>query len=256
MKHLQILLFMLISFSVAGQVTIRDRHITRQQERMVFKQWNRNQFTPRKGFLGLNPLYWLTWGLHPDYPKKDLRPLGPAGPQTQRLAMAAVMENAVKQARAYSDTLRNTAISEVFNYSGEVSELDPLWQLYYKAEFRDLLEHDGVDHLRGLPLREKQYLVDKGIYSWYAEESQILLERLGAARRVGLDRGSRILAYHHILQDYHKLQASWEMKRNRIRLFLNYAAQSRRTEKILYPSGPFNLTDRQIADKIIRKLKL
>ncbi len=32
---------------------LTDQHIVNQQERMVFKQWDKKKFTPTKGFLGI-----------------------------------------------------------------------------------------------------------------------------------------------------------------------------------------------------------
>ena len=54
-------ILLMLSGYAFSQIPIRDIHIANQQERMVFKQWDKSKFTPSKGFLGLNPLYWLTW---------------------------------------------------------------------------------------------------------------------------------------------------------------------------------------------------
>jgi hypothetical protein len=37
-----------------AQSMVADKSIRYQQERMVFKQWDQNKFTPTSGFLGLN----------------------------------------------------------------------------------------------------------------------------------------------------------------------------------------------------------
>src|SRR5690606_11459700 len=88
-----------------------DKHIVHQQERMVFKQWDRKKFTPTKGFLGLNYQYWLTWAWHPNYPKTDLRPLSAAGRQTQRLLLVAAMKNSQHASKGRAETVRNTGRS-------------------------------------------------------------------------------------------------------------------------------------------------
>ena len=91
MKNLFTVLLLCTVITAKAQKQIRDESIVNQQERMVFKQWDRKKFTPTSGFLGLNPYYWLTWGLHPNYPKTDLRPLAPGGVQSLRLASVTGM---------------------------------------------------------------------------------------------------------------------------------------------------------------------
>lgn len=242
---------------VFAQRPIRDKHITHQQERMVFKQWDKNKFTPTSGFLGLNPDYWLTWGLHPDYKKKDLRPLGPKGPQTQRLALVVAMQNTANAYKLQSDTLRNTAISEAMNYSPLLSDADPLWLVYYRHEFESLIYPKEIDLLTDLPLKEKDYLLRSGVFDWYLEESNNLAERLNGARTTVLDRGSRILAYHRLLAEYRALRATWETKKQNARHFLalmDATDRGRNHSQALLNTG-FR-TDKQIAEDILRKSKL
>jgi len=258
MKSKILITMMLVPVWMAfAQIPIRDRHITNQQERMVFKQWDRRKFTPRKGWLGLNPLYWLTWGLHPDYPKKDLRPLGPKGPQTQRLALVIAMQNTTDTYKLHSDTLRNTAISEAINYSSLFSDLDPLWLLYYRYQLYPLMVAGQVDEFAGLSEKEKSYLLRNGAYGWFLEETGILSERLNAARTTILDRGSRIIAYQRLLTEYRKLYSTWDTKKRNARqmLALNDAASKIRKKE--FPlAGDYSKTDKQIADAILSKSKL
>jgi hypothetical protein len=240
-----------------GQKKINDESIRYQQERMVFKQWDKKKFKPSAGFLGLNPLYWLTWAWHTDYPKHDLRPLGPAGPQTQRLAFAAAMQNTEQAYRLQADTLRNTALTELTNYSGLLSDTDPLWLLYYRHQFGSLLDQQDNKLLDGLGQKEKDYIVGSKALDWYLEESYALAERLNAARTTTLDRGSRILAYQRLLDEYRKLQASWETKKQNARLFLNLSESRDKLKKpAMSLSVPPGRSDIQIADDILRKSKL
>jgi hypothetical protein len=254
--NLILLLVILVNPSLA-QYPIRDVHITNQQERMVFKQWSRSKFTPRKGWLGLNPLYWLTWGLHPDYPKKDLRPLGPIGPQTQRMAMVLAMEDINNSYKLHSDTLKNTAVSEAINYAGFLSEADPLWILYYRYTLFPLVAFDEIDPLAEVPEKEKAYLLRVGSYEWYREEAKSLAERLQAARTITLDRGSRMLTYHRLLGEYRKLSATWETKKQNAKRFLALAeTQKRVRQKEVNLVQGHSRSDRQIADAILSKSKL
>lgn len=239
-----------------AQKKITDKHIIYQQERMVFKQWDRDKFTPKPGFLGLNPEYWITWALHPNYPKSDLRPLGPMGPQTQRLMFAAAMQNTDNLYKLHADTLRNTALSEASNYSSALSFADPLWLMYYRNEFEGLLNQADSDLLTGLSAAERSYLISSGLLDWYRDESHALLERLEIARSTTVDRGSRIMAYHRMLGEYRKLLASWETKKSKAKAFLSI----RSSAKKLSSGSPIDVrggkTDIQIADDILKKSKL
>lgn len=260
MKKLFILSALLVAFSRISfaQMVINDQSVIYQQERMVFKQWNQNDFTPTHGFLWLNPLYWLTWAWYPDYHKTDLRPLGPYGPQTQRLALVAAMQNTDNAYKKQSDTLRNTAISEAVNYSGLLSDADPLWLLYYSKEFKDLLNQNDAQLLNGVSAKVRQYLLTSGTYSWYVGESQSLAQRLNTARSTTLDRGSRILTYYRLLAEYKRLNATWSTKKQQAGLFL---ALNSKMHNIKSTSQQLTIpvtakTDEQIADEIMANSKL
>lgn len=257
-NYMLTILLSFVFFQTFGQRTIRDRHITNQQERMVFKQWDRNKFTPTSGFLGLNPEYWLTWVWHPNYPKKDLRPLGPAGPQTQRLALVAAMQNTANAYKLHSDTLRNTAATEAVNYSAVFSFADPLWQLYYRHEFEPLLNQRDNDLLNGMSTKEREYLLRTGIYDWYRGEAAGIRERLEGAMDATMDRGSRIITYHRLFLEYRKLSTSWEAKRQYARKFLslNEAVLNMRSRSQPIGQNQGYRTDQQIANDILAKSKL
>src|ERR1700749_3419997 len=101
---------MVLSASFAQEV-IKDQAVENQSQRMVFQQWNQNDFYPKAGFLDLNPYYWLVWGLFdPNYHKNDLRPLSATGPQTQRLALVSALNTTDHNYKLHSDKVRNTAL--------------------------------------------------------------------------------------------------------------------------------------------------
>lgn len=232
-----------------------DQHIVNQQERMVFKQWDRNKFTPSRGFLGLNPNYWLTWAWHPSYARTDLRPLSASGPQTQRLLLVAAMKNTEEAYKKQADTLSRTAVSEMIGYSGAVSAIDPLWQLYYQNEFRPLL--DGEDPLAGISADVRIYLMRTGLLDWYSEESLALKERINGLRTTDIERGSRIMGYHRMLAEYRQLVASWEAKKQRAVLYLKLSKVNTNVKIFSQPIAVLpGKTDQQIADAILSKSKL
>ncbi|WP_010599603.1 hypothetical protein, partial [Pedobacter agri] len=191
-----------------------------------------------------------------NYPKTDLRPLGPVGPQTQRLLFAAAMQNSDNSYKVHADTLRNTALSEAVNYSAALSAIDPLWQIYYRKEFEELLNLSDADLLSGLSSGEKKYFVSNGLYDWYLEESKALLERLQLARTTSVDRGSRIMAYHRMLAEYRKLRAGWEMKKSRVKTYLNTKGVAEKLRNSETSSPVTSRSDIQIANDILKKSKL
>lgn len=248
---------MLSLFSAVAQNVKRqtDKHIVHQQERMVHKQWDRKKFTPTSGFLGLNYQYYLTWAWHPNYPKRDLRPLSGTGPQTQRMAMVLAMQNTDKAYKLHADTLRNTAITEATNYSGMLTATDPLWILYYRKEFSELLETQGDNLLQGIPAKEQAYLRNRGLLDWYVQERGELKERLESARNTTLDRGSRILAYHRMLDEYRTLRSSWDAKKRNAARFIalqENANAIRDNDRNSIANGD-SRTDIQIANDVLRK---
>ena len=210
MKSLLIIIILLLVKQVGfAQLAIEDKAMRYQQERMVFKQWDRGKFEPTSGWLGINPYYWLTWGLHPNYPSTDRRPLSSWGPQTQRLGLVGAMNSTSNAYKLEADTLRNTALLEITNYSGAVSAADPLWILYYSKELSAVLEFSDASILAPLPPAVRSKVIAEGLHNWFKNELSILKERINGARNSNMDRSSRILAYHRMLQDYRKLQASW-----------------------------------------------
>lgn len=213
MKNLLVLsLLICMAISAYSQKQIRDESVTNQQERMVFKQWDRGKFTPTSGFLGLNPYYWLTWGLHPNYPKTDLRPLGPFGPQTQRLAEVTGMQQIDRGYELQSDTLGQTSVLQIAGMSGALSATDPLWILYYSRQLKGVTGFDPAELLSTVPQDAREKLITGGNLDWYTHEIGVLGERLEAARTTIMERGVRILSYHRLLAEYRKLSALWADK--------------------------------------------
>ncbi len=234
---------------------VNDKHVRHQQERMVFKQWDRGKFTPKAGFLGLNYQYWLTWGLHPNYPSRDRRPLSGTGFQTQRLALVLAMQQTDNAYKLHADTLRNTALTETVNYTGLVSGADPLWLLYYKKEFAGLLEQGNNDLLAGLPAEVQRYLMDKGIHDWVSEECDHLRERVDAAHTTDMDRGSRIMAYHRMLLEYRQLVARWDTQCSNARQYLALIDRDRRVRQHEAATRPSGRSDVQIARDVLKNVK-
>ncbi|RZJ23749.1 MAG: hypothetical protein EON51_02125 [Acinetobacter sp.] len=210
------LYFLMIVFFIyecaKAQKAIKDQAVVNQQERMVYKQWDDNKFTPTSGWLGLNPNYLLTWWLHPNYPKTDRRPLSSTGPQTQRLGLVTAMSSIDDKYKLEADTLRNSAALEISNQSGLLSDGDPLWILYYARELKPVLENSPISILGPLPINVKAKVVEEGIYDWYKNQLEMLRERIEMARTTTFDRGARILAYHRMLKEYRALYGTWSTR--------------------------------------------
>lgn len=259
MKFLTPLPFILISLlhQCFGQVPSQDKAVRYQQERMVYLQWDQNKFEPKAGFLSLNPYYWLTWGLfHPSYHKTDLRPLSASGPQTQRLALVGAMNTTDNKYKLQSDTVRNTALSEIANQSGFISDADPLWQLYYRNELQPVLNNSMGSILAGLSPQVSSKLVSEGLYSWYKNELDMLKERVNAAHNTTIDRGARIMAYHRYLMEYRRLAGVWAIRTSSAQATLNMTTQQRKLQAgQVTVSNWTPQTDIEIANKVLQHLQ-
>lgn len=211
-------LLMLFAFSFMlsasyAQRPVNDESLRYQEERMVFKQWDQNKFTPKPGFLSLNPYYWLVWGLfHPSYHETDRRPLSAAGPQTQRLALVSTMNSIDNNYALNADTVMGTAMKQIYATEGIVSGADPLWLLYYKQQFVPVLNYSMPSLMAGLSTQVTSKLITEGTVDWYSHELDMLAERINGAHTADMDRGSRIMAYYRLLKEYRSLAGVWAIK--------------------------------------------
>ena len=244
-------------FAAKAQSLIKDDAVDNQSQRMVFQQWDQSKFYPHSGFLYTNPYYWLVWGLfHPNYHKTDLRPLSPAGTQTQRLALVGTMNGIDNHYKLQSDTVRNTALSQIASQSGLLSDADPLWLLYYKQQFNPLLNYTPLTILGGFTPQVSRKLVSEGSYSWYTAELDKLKLRLNGARSTDMDRGSRIMAYYRMPNENKNLSAVWAIRISTAQMDLDMAARQQALQKgtATVPNWTPN-SDVQIAYKILQNAK-
>src|SRR5690606_33830662 len=170
---LLILIYFLVSWDAAAQMAIHDRAIVAQQERMVYKEWDQDKFYPKPNrILGVPTilLWYMTWALHPNYPKTDRRPLSPHGEQTQRLALAAAMSITSDYYKKEADSILLASAKELTRISGAFSEVDPLYQLYYKKELKPLEKAGEEEAFKDVPLAVQAYLQETGAFAWYQEE--------------------------------------------------------------------------------------
>jgi hypothetical protein len=240
-----------------AQSEVNDEALRYQEQRMVFQQWDQNKFKPSPGFLSLNPYYWLVWGLfHPDYHKTDLRPLSANGPQTQRIAFVAAMSNTDNHYKLQSDTVKNTALSQIAATSGLVSDADPLWLLYYKRQFDSVLNPSSLKLLAGLSPQAGSKLISEGTFSWYQNELAMLKCRVQGAHDADMDRGARILAYYRLLNDYRRLSGVWSIRTSSAQSTLDMAKQQQQL-KTGFTGVPdwTPQSDVSIANKILQKLQ-
>ena len=204
---------LLFAARLFAQEIIKDQAVENQSQRMVYAQWDQDDFYPKAGFLDTNPYYWLVWGLFdPDYHNTDLRPLSATGPQTQRLALVGALNGTDNNYKLNSDTTRNTALSQIASQSGLLSDADPLWLLYYNQQFQPLLNYSAVSILGPLPPKVSATLLSDGLYNWYTNALAMLKERLNGARTTDMDRGSRIMAYYRMLKEYQELAGVWAVR--------------------------------------------
>lgn len=224
MKKLTILIFgfsfsMTQLFAQATIKKIKDPHIRAQQQRMVFAKWG--DWLPKgKYFLGLqlNIHHTMTWGWmapnqNDDYRRgADIRPLGPAGEQTQRMALNTMLKSTSDKYKEYTDSIARDATSELYNTSGLFSTLDPLWRLYYSKELDEVINYDRNSLISILSNDQRIYLTQTGGINWYDEQMLIMQEKLNAAFNQDIDRGSRVINYHNLLIEFRKLRSVWDAK--------------------------------------------
>jgi hypothetical protein len=258
MKKLLVLLTgLFFSARIFAQAVIKDDAVDNQSQRMVFQQWNQNDFYPHKGFLDTNPYYWLVWGLFdPNYHKTDLRPLSATGPQTQRLALVSALNSTDNTYKLQSDTVRNTALSQIASQSGLLSDADPLWLLYYNQQFQPLLNYSAATILGPLPPKVSATLLSDGLYNWYTNELSMLKQRLNGARSTDMDRGSRIMAYYRMLKEYQQLSSVWAVRVSAAQMTLHMQAAQKNVSIAPSPVSVWTPnTDVQIANKVILNAK-
>ena len=250
-------LCLLFCLRLSAQEVIKDQAVENQSQRMVFQQWNQNDFYPHKGFLDTNPYYWLVWGLFdPNYHKTDLRPLSLTGPQTQRLALVSTQNGIDNNYKLHSDTVRNTALSQIASQSGLLSDADPLWLLYYNGQFKPLLNYSALSLLGPLSPQVSTKLVSEGMYSWYTNELSRLRQRLNGARTSDMDRGSRIIAYYRMLNEYHRLSSIWAIRVAGAQTTLNMAKYRQQLQNSSVPVSNWTPnSDVQIALKVLQNAR-
>jgi hypothetical protein len=215
-KNVYLIFLILLNLSGFSQTIrkVNDPHIQAQANRAVYKRWGNFLPNPSYNFFGIqtNIHYTNTWGiLAPNqngrYRRgKDLRPLSPNGEQSQRMVANAVLNETTDQYRKESDVIGKTAESELYYYSGLFSEVDPLWNIYYKIELSPVLKYNKSNPL-SLQAEVIQYLTETGVNEWYDGEMTRLQDRLKGAFNTDMDRGSRILNYHRIMKEYYLVRA-------------------------------------------------
>lgn len=206
----------IISFSQSIR-KIDDPHIRAQYNRMVFKSWG--NFLPNpKYFLGtnINPHHTLTWGWaapaqNGRYRKgADIRPLSSNGEQNQRTTLLFRQNASTRSLEAYTDEMGKTAVSELYhNTGGAISEVDPLWQLYYKRMLKEVYNYNLSTFTNKLSPKQRVYMIENGVIGWFDNEMQRLNERLHGAFNVTMTRGSRIINYHRIFLEYEAILNKW-----------------------------------------------
>jgi hypothetical protein len=152
--------------------------------------------------------------------------------------------------------VRNTALSEIANQTGLVSDADPLWQLYYKNELKPVLNNSMTSILSGLSPQVSTKLVSEGLYGWYKNELDMLKERIDAAHSTTMDRGARILAYHRYLMEYRRLAGVWAIRTSSAQTTINMAAQQQKLQAgQVAVSNWTPQTDIQIAKQVLQHLQ-
>lgn len=202
---------LMASCSLFGQKIINDPYISLQEKRMVIQSWG--GWRPSKSFLGLNPHYQIVWGsLAKSRNRKyrrgpDIRPLRIGGTQSNRTLFLYETKGQVDKLKKETSELQKEAEKEILSTSALTAKADPLWLLYYSKELKPLQNYSTP--LTGLNAEAAMALDGSSAAEWYHDEMLMLQERLQLNLKQDMDRGARILGYHHILLDYRKTQQKW-----------------------------------------------
>ena len=254
-KYSLIFFFLFYNINLFAQKKIKDEAMRYQQERMVFKQWDSKKFKPSTKVFGVevNPLWYVTWALHPNYRKKDHRPLSATGPQTIRMGLVTQQRNVSQSYKEHSDTLRTTAQSELIYNSPNPA--DPMWLIYYSDELKPLMQDSHDSFLDGLDAETRQFLIDAKVWEDYISKFDELKERLLAGRSTLMERGNRILFYHDILLKYRALNERWQHLRTNVPKQLALIKKNKSIDGSLKNIAWDKLSDTERARQIVRDLQ-
>lgn len=194
MKKLLYAMMVMVSFVSRAQTTYvnaRDEGNERQLERMVFVRWDE----------------WEPWGiywslLHHDYKEDDKRILKPTGPYVAHQAFLLAQEQEDEKYKMYTDTIAQKHKAIDSNWAPGIPDL-PRW-LYYQDAFKDL-EDEYADIVNSQNADVQNFLQTHKMLVWYDNESGILKDRLETIKNGYMDRGSRVMAYQRLYDQYQNL---------------------------------------------------
>lgn len=206
-------LLFLCEISLA-QKRIRDKAVENQQNRMVFKEWDKKKFTPVPHWY--DPislvLFVATWVPYLSYMKgPDLRPLRVGGEQTIREAIAENHRLSTEEYKKYSDSLKKAAQNKFLSHHPSIAKFDPLYLIFYKKQLIGLEQYEQ-NAFYNVDDKLKDFMKNKDQHRQYLKEMELLLDRYNNAKKTFLERGQRIILMHNIYLDYRKTLASWKQQ--------------------------------------------
>lgn len=192
-----------LSLYTGAQVAVTDEPNVGQAWRMVAFKWN--SWKPGN-FLG--KFYWDTF--HSSYRHgKDRRPLGPGGPYTKAMILIETQENEESKYQKYTAEIRKKHVSEDLNNQGGTADLP--WNLYYGDIFWEHM--DKRDKMLTSMLSNGtrvavQWLIQTKLLQAYNKQRDLLIDRINALHNAYMPRGSRILAYQRLDNEFTSLNSS------------------------------------------------
>jgi hypothetical protein len=170
--------------------------------------------------------------------------------------MVAAMNSTDNKYKLQSDTVRNTALSEIAGQSGLITGADPLWMLYYSNEFKPVLNNSMAGILSGLTPQVSTRLVSEGLYSWYKNELDRLKERIEGAHSADMERGARIMAYYRLLNEYRRLAGVWAIRTSSAQTTIDMEARQQQLQGNRVAVSDWTpQTDTEIARKVLQHLQ-
>lgn len=195
-----------------SQRVIKDLSAEAMEKRMVFQAWG--EFRPNANrILGIptNPAYYEAWEFRPSNRRyrrgPDIRPLKPGGEESQRMFKLVGIELSSDRKKRDTDDLKEDNLTEISHISEVTSEVDPLYNLYYKKT----LKH--INHSSQVAFRLTYYghlgsnsRIETELMETLYKRHSLLNNKYGLIKNTDMPRGKRFLAYHDLMLELRELE--------------------------------------------------
>lgn len=191
MKKILLTAGLLASLTGTAQTAAEDEGNRRQLERMASLHWDN----------------WEPWGIywslfHSDYKKDDKRLLAGTAPYLAHLGALEIQRDRDEKYKMYTDSIAQRHEAIASNWMPGIPDVP--WWVHYKKVFEDL-EDDYASLVNSQPGKVQTFMQDNSLLTWYGTESDLLKDRLETVKGAFMARGSRVMAYQRLQNEYRQL---------------------------------------------------